>query len=243
MFRRETLLALLAGLVAVSGFFTTHSRPTRQAVITMGGRAATPLGRTTTPAGKEARILKIKEALEDKIMIFCVPSAGLTVSDISELRDAMPASTVVMICKNKLFMRATKETDWADASADFLTRENMWFFVGEEMRETVEGYEKWLKGLGKDKSKAFNIKGGVADGSMLDKNGVKDMSKLPTKQELIAQIAGAIQNAGAQRIASTLAKVKGGPKSVAVRVKQASGAKLARALQISVADPEKNTVG
>lgn len=242
MFSR-TLVLLLAGLAAVSGFHPMPARHARKGVITMGGRKATPLGRTSTPTGKAVKMAKITEALEDKIMIFSVPSAGLSVGQIAELRDAMPESTVVMVCKNKLFMKATEGTGWGAVTAEFLSRENMWFFVGEEMRETIEGYEKWLKALPKDNQKNHAIKGGAADGKQLDKHGVKDMSKLPTKIELIAQIAQALHNAGAQGIVSKLAKVKGGPKSVAVRVKQAAGSKLATALQMSVADPEKNTVG
>jgi len=239
----RALVLLLAGLAAVSGFHPMPARPTRRGVITMGGRKATPLGRVSTPTGKALKMAKITEALEDKIMIFSVPSAGLTVQQIAELREAMPASTVVMVCKNKLFMKATEGTEWGDVTADFLTRENMWFFVGEEMRETVEGYDKWLKTLPKDAQKGYAIKGGAADGKQLDKHGVKDMSKLPTKLELIAQIASSLNAAGAQGVVSKLAKMKGGPKSVAVRVKQAAGSKLAVALKLSVADPEKNTVG
>lgn len=66
------------------------------------------------------------------------------------------------------------------------------------------------------------------------------MSKLPTKVELIARIARAINNAGAQGLVTKIANIQGGPKSIAVRLKKASGQKLATAISLALTDPEKN---
>lgn len=74
----------------------------------------------------------------------------------------------------------------------------------------------------------YDIVGGVFDGQMLDKKGVIQITKLPTKQELMGQtamlikqlptkLARSLNNAGAQR----LAKV----------TKQASGQKLVQAVK------------
>ena len=74
----------------------------------------------------------------------------------------------------------------------------------------------------------YDIVGGVFDGQMLDKKGVIQITKLPTKQELMGQtamlikqlptkLARSLNNAGAQR----LAKV----------TNQASGQKLVQAIK------------
>lgn len=74
----------------------------------------------------------------------------------------------------------------------------------------------------------YDIVGGVFDGQKLDKKGVIQITKLPTKQELMGQtamlikqlptkLARSLNNAGAQR----LAKV----------TKQASGQKLVQAVK------------
>lgn len=240
----RTTVALLAlalfVLEGANGFFQSppvHRVSQRRAVTMMGGRKATPLGRTSTPAGKEARVQGVKELLEGKILLFSVPSAGLSMKQLSNLREKMPDTTQVMVVKNTLMDRACSETDWSSIS-ELLTRENMWFFVGEEIRETVDGYEKWLKE--ENIKEGFDIKAGVTEGGNLTPDGVKAMSKLPTKLELIARIASSLKQAGAQGIVDKLANVKGGPKSVAVRLNKASGQKLATAVKMALTDPEKN---
>ncbi len=40
---------------------------------------------------------------------------------------------------------------------------------------------------------AYKIKGGVIEGQLVDAEGALEMAKLPTRQELLAQLAGAIQ--------------------------------------------------
>ena len=52
------------------------------------------------------------------------------------------------------------------------------------------------------------------------------MEKLPTKLELYARIASAIQAAGAQ--------------GIAIRLKKAAGGQLAKAINMAYADAEKN---
>jgi len=203
-----------------------------------GGRAATPLGRVTTPAGKASKVDAIREQLENSMLIFSVPSAGLTVSQMSTLRTKLPESSKVMVCKNTLMEKAAADTDW-ESVGDLLTQENMWFFVGEDgVRDTLDAYGDWVKAVGKTES--HGIKGGVMEGKGLDAKAVEATAKLPTKLELIAKIASGINNAGAQGLVTKLANVKGGPKSIAIRLKKASGQKLATAIKLSLGDAEKN---
>ena len=55
-----------------------------------------------------------------------------------------------------------------------------------------------------DKIEHFNIKGGVVEGGGLDSEGVKRLSKSPSREELLSQIAGAILGPGSQLAAALL---------------------------------------
>lgn len=238
---RFVALALAMVIYSCQGFFPGASpvRIARKSVITMGGRKATPLGRVSTPDGKKAKVEVVKENLENSMLIFSVPSAGITVKQMSELREKMPESTKVMVVKNTLMNLACEDSNW-DTVSELLTKENMWFFVGEEIRETVDAYDDWIKACGGAFKENYPIKGGIAEGSVLNMDGVRAMSKLPTKQELIAKIAGAIKQAGPQGLVTTIANVQGNPTGLAIRLKKASGQKLVNAVKLALTDPEKN---
>lgn len=193
-----------------------------EATIMMGGRKATPLGRSSTREGKELKVAAMKEHLERSMLIFAVPSSGLSVPMMNNLRSKMPESTTVSVCKNTLIELATEGTEWASVS-DLTTLENMWFFVDEDgLGDTLKGYEAWLKETGKASTNA--IKGGVFEGAAQDPDSTKAILKLPSKKDLMAKIAGAINQAGAQ--------------GIAIRLKKAAGGKLAIALKMAV-DEEK----
>ena len=95
----------------------------------------------------------------------------------------------------------------------------MWVFVEEDgLRATLEGYDAWVKEFNLE---GKEVKGGASEGKSLDSKAVGAMKKLPTKLELITKIASSIQMAGAQ--------------GIAIRLKNASGQKLAKAIKLAVA--------
>ena len=116
--------------------------------------------------------------------------------------------------------RAIMEDDKWSPINDMLTLENMWIFVGEDgLRGSIDGYDAWIKEF--NLGDACGVKGGASEGKTLDAKGVKAMGKLPTKKELMAKIAGSLNMAGAQ--------------GIAIRLKNASGQKLAKAIKLAVA--------
>jgi len=104
----------------------------------------------------------------------------------------------------------------------------------------MAAYDSWIK-ANDLKEGGYDIRGGFMEGALIDQKAVKGVIDLPTKQELMARLAGAIQLAGPLGIATKLNTAKGNPKGLAIRLKKAAGGKLATALQISVADETKNT--
>ena len=93
---------------------------------------------------------------------------------------------------------------------------------------------------GKEVAIEYKVLGGVSAGQLVDAKGVEQISKLPTKTELIAKIAALIQEAGAQGLARKLKNAKGMPQGIAKRMKKAAGQKLVVAVKMGPGSEEKN---
>lgn len=224
------VLSLMGLATTAYGFFQMHSaqpRPTRAASIMMGGRTATPLGRTSTVAGKKLKVEEMKGKLDQSLIVFAIPNNGVSYSKVAELRKAMPESTSISVCKNSLIKRAVEGTEWESSMGEdsaLSSLSNLWFFVGEDgLKQTLDGYEEWRKGPTADD---YVIKGGCMEGTYKDSKEVGALLKLPSKTELLTKIAVGIKNAGAQ--------------GIAVRLKKAAGGKLAIAVKMALMDEEKN---
>ena len=119
-----------------------------------------------------------------------------------------------MVVKNKLMNIALEGTVYESAQEQ-LSGANMWFFIEEDIGGSVKSWNSFLKDSGKKDTLA--ILGGNIEGINYDAKGVEAISKLPSKLELIAKIAGGI-NAVPTKLA---------------RVVKAPGMKVARAIKLA----------
>ena len=176
----------------------------------MGGAS----GHATTLEGKKQKIDKVQDLLSSSQMIFSVLPSSLTVKETSLLRNALPEGTTMSVVKNTLMERAVDGTDY-DSAKSLLKGANMWFFIEEDIGGTIKAVKAFTKDNGKKETHGFL--GGVVDGQVIDASGVEQIANMPSKQELIARIAGGI---------------KAVPTKVA-RVVKAPGSKMARAIKLA----------
>ena len=101
----KTTFVFMGLLGSAAGFQSAMPKSSHPATVFFGGRTATPLGRVSTKEGKALKIDAVKEQLEKAMLVFAVPSAGLTVSQVAEFRNKLPESTKAMVVKNKLMER------------------------------------------------------------------------------------------------------------------------------------------
>lgn len=177
-------------------------------------------GGATSLDGKKVTVANVKELLQTADMIFTVPASSLTVKQSQILRRAMPESTTVKVVKNKLMKLALEGSEF-EAAGDLLKGANMWFFIQDDISGTIKSYNAFMKENGK--LDTHSILGGVLEGQVYDPKGCEAIGKLPSKQELYAQIAGAI---------------KAVPTKVA-RVIKAPSSKLARAIKLATDENNK----
>ena len=201
------VLGLAATATAFTGPVSPNTRP--ETVLFGGGR-----GGSTTLDGKKKTIANVKELLDSSEMIITVPASGIKVSQVQKFRLECPPGTTVKVVKNKLMNRAIEGTEY-EAAGDMLKGANMWFFIVEDIGGTVKSWNAFCKTA--QLLESHQILGGNIEGINYDLAGVTAISKLPTKKELIAQIAGGI---------------KAVPTKLA-RVVKAPGMKVARAIKLA----------
>jgi large subunit ribosomal protein L10 len=102
----------------------------------------------------------------------------------------MPEGTQIIVVKNKLMEIAVRDTEFS-AATSMLKGANMWFFIEEDIGSSIKAYNAFCKTYAKKESHPIN--GGVIDNTAYDGAGVESIGKLPSKLELYAKIAGAIQ--------------------------------------------------
>ena len=180
---RQTLL--LAGLAASAAAFAPAPNARPDTALFGGAR-----GVATTLEGKKETVGQVQGLLDSSEMIFTVPTSGITVSQMQTLRRSLPEGTTAKVVKNKLMNRAISGTDY-ETAGEMLKGANMWFFIEEDIGGSVKSWNSFVKeeGLGE----THTILGGNVEGTNYDKAGVVAISKLPSKKELIAKIAGGIQ--------------------------------------------------
>ncbi|MEM6980829.1 MAG: 50S ribosomal protein L10 [Planctomycetota bacterium] len=139
------------------------------------------------------------EGVEDAVTVNCT---GMDANTTNELRGELGAKDIhMLVVKNSLARRATEGSSLAAAfegakgqvavlwgSTDFVS------LVKEAVR------------LDKDEEKydLFTAVGGVMDGEKLDEDGVKAVSKWPSREEQISMLVGQILGPGATLNAALL---------------------------------------
>jgi large subunit ribosomal protein L10 len=131
---------------------------------------------------------------------------GLTVEHLNKLRrDARDKGVYLHVLKNTLARRAVNGTPFEVAS------ESMAGPLIYGFSEDAVAAAKVIADFAKGNDKLV-IKGGAYAGKVLDANGVKALASIPSREVLIAQVAGLLKSP-IQRLAGVLAAVaekKGG---------------------------------
>lgn len=125
---------------------------------------------------------------------------GMRVSEITNLRrKLLPTGTEYHVSKNTLSRRAVKGLGWEGLDS-VLTGPSAIAFVGSDL---VKGVKELLN-FQKD-SKVFKIKVGILGGKVIEAAKLEELTKLPTKEVLIAQLMGSL-NAPASNLVSVLSQ-------------------------------------
>jgi large subunit ribosomal protein L10 len=170
------------------------------------------MGRTLE--NKQEIVADLKAGLSEAQLALVLNYQGLSVSEIMDLRRRLrPSGTVCTVTKNTLLKIAVQEDDnWAPL-ANLASGSNAFLFVKGDVGGAIKAYQDFQKA-----TKKTELRGGVMEGQTLNEAQIKAIGDLPSKEQLMAQIAGAI-NGVATKLAVGINQV---PTSLARGIKAVS---------------------
>ena len=155
------------------------------------------LAKKIQPAKAEA-IEEAKKVLGDYQDYIFVDYRGLTVEQITTLRDKLREKNAQLKVLKNTFARVAFEEMKVTEVADYLTGPTAIAMVKEDANESA----KVLFDFAKDVP-ALEIKGAWVDKAVMDASAIEAFAKLPGKKTLIAMLMSAI-NGPARKLAGTL---------------------------------------
>ena len=158
------------------------------------------MGRTL--ANKKEIVSDLKGILSESTLAVVIEYEGLSVAEITDLRNRLrPTGTICKRTKNTLMRIAVEEDKQWQPMTEYLKDSSVFLLVKEELKDAIKAYEEFQKATKKTK-----IRGGVMEGQALSVDEVKALKDMPSKQELMARIAGSL-NAVATKLAKGVNQV------------------------------------
>ena len=128
---------------------------------------------------KEAVVAELTDLFRNADAVYLTEYRGLTVPQISSLREKLGRDTSYSVAKNTLARIAAKEAG-IEGLDELLAGPTAITFV------------KTLRDFAKE-NKTLVIKGGFADGTVYDAEGAKQLADLKSRPELLSEMAGALK--------------------------------------------------
>jgi len=189
------------------------------------------VGRTLSD--KKAIVADLKEQLSKTQLALVIDYKGLSVAQITDLRGRLrEKGATCKVTKNTLMRIAVEEDETWKPMQDFLKESSAFLLIEDDLGGAIKAYKEFQKA-----TKKTEIRGGVMEGNALSVEQVDAITELPSKEELMARIAGAI-NSIPTKVAVGLNAV---PTKLAVGIKEVP-ASLGRAIH-AVSQKEEGAGG
>lgn len=152
---------------------------------------------------KEKEVAWLREQFQSVTALFLVDFQGLTVAEMGVLRSELRKNGAgFKVLKNTLARLAYKDTDVAVVGDDVVgPRAGVWTHTD----DNVPAMAKVLVDFAKTHPK-FELKRGMLKGKLVDPTQVETLSKLPSREELLAKLLGTMM-APVSAFVNTLAAV------------------------------------
>lgn len=160
-----------------------------------------------SPENKRQIVAELKAALDDTQMTFVIDYQGLSVSEITDLRNRLrPVGASCKVTKNTFMRLAVDGSKTWQPLTEYAAGASAFVLVKEDLSGAIKAYQDFQKA-----TKKTELRGGVLEGRGLSEADVRAIGDLPSKEVLMAQIAGAL-NAVTAKVAIGIKEV---PSSIA----------------------------
>jgi len=176
---------------------------------------------------KERTVQELEERFRNSDGLVFTEFRGINANDMMALRKELRKNSVeYRVVKNRLALIAAKNAGVMIDPKILKGPTGICFGEGAIPFKLSVALQK--------KFERFKIKGGISEGEMVDANGVKDLAMLPSREELLARLAGAMQSPIQQFASALNAIIRSGV------VVLSEVAKVKPADQPEVAPPERS---
>ena len=150
---------------------------------------------------KEMLVTDLQQRIGDTTEILVVDSSRLDAISDNRFRLALREKDIsVLTVKNSMALRALHSREITELDP-ILEGPSSLVYGGEDIVSLSKEIAGWVSELGPD---LIAIKGGLLEGTTLSKGDVEELSKSPSREELIGQIAGLLLAPGANLAAALL---------------------------------------
>ena len=138
---------------------------------------------------KKQQVADLTERLNKSVTGLLVSYEGISVADDTKLRKELrEAGVEYTVTKNTILTRAFAETGLSDL--DQLLSGTTAIATSDE---DYAAAARILGGFADKSKKGFTVKGGYLDGQVISMDKITELSKLPTREVLLANVLGAFQ--------------------------------------------------
>jgi len=149
---------------------------------------------------KKAKVEKLTEIIKNSVSGVLVDYKGINVEEDTKLRKELREAGVnYFVEKNTMLLRAFKECG-IEGFEEALNGTTALAVSSDDQTAPARILGKFAEKAGDEK---FNLKAGFVEGEVYDQAGVVALSKIPSKDTLLAQLVGSLQGP-LQKLAATL---------------------------------------
>jgi large subunit ribosomal protein L10 len=136
--------------------------------------------------------------------VVIIDYSGLNSEKMAEFRNSLRSANLTMtVVKNRIAVQALKDKGMqplleSEAAEELFTGPTAMIYGAEGAIDAAKFTVKWLKA----NEKTIRLKGGQMGADVLDESGVRAVSTLPNREELLSQMAGGML-AVPQKVAAT----------------------------------------
>jgi len=135
---------------------------------------------------KEEEVKALAEKLKTANLVLLTDYRGITVEDVTSLRNTLRGTnSEYKVIKNNIVKRALNAN--GEAGLDSVLEGPTAVVIADEYVEPLKAIYNFSK-----ENEFYKIKGGIVEGKVMDANELITLAKLPSRQELLGMLAGAL---------------------------------------------------